>query len=292
MEALKNRKQRFGIELEMYLTNGDMPNHSRQNCPAIAKAKDYMKNNSLRGYKTTYDYSLRNTSIYSGAEIITRPVMLKSAKKKIADLNKLVTGTGAFFMETEGKFCGPVDCKKSVIENDGNYNGSTGLHIHFEMPKQGYSICDLFRLVNLHSENYEQICKLAWRKDSSRWAGSAKEHYKFEDFEDFNTFIHCMFNKYTGLNLANAYRKQGKRTIEFRYGHASLALDSKAMYRYINYLVELFDEAFTGEPTATIGRFEITELAVDRNGRSMVSIKDTRSGQTVEVSMPTNMKTW
>lgn len=299
---LRNQKQRCGIELEMYICNTikDKSHDSgyRGNLAAVRHAKDYLKETGKKGLSTVHDLSLRSNGIYTGAEIkFARPNMLKSAVKKIKDMESMVKDLSAFFMETEGEYCGPDEKTDMVISKDGNYNGSTGLHIHLEMPRQGYSAIDIIRLVAIHAENYEHICKLAWRKDSTRWAKSAKEEYLDSitaprHLENLSNKYNL--NKYTGLNLKNAYSSGSKRTIEFRYAHGSLASDSNAMIEYIAYLKKLYDEAFTGEPTTVFKGWLIKEVQVNRNGDSVIHAYDNAEGQGTPYvfRMCTNMKTW
>lgn len=258
---LKNATQRCGIELEMYVESKDSYTGGR-NLPSIRTTNEYLTNQKIKGFTSEADLSLRKYEHVQGVEVkFSRPTMLKSSIKKINDMCKMVSDLDASFMETEGKYIGDPKFADKIVQNDGNYNGSTGLHVHFEVPTE-FMATDFIRLINFHAQNYETICKLAWRKDNTRWAPSAQAHINSLSYNLIESnYVHIdSLGKYAGLNLSNLRNFNRKRTVEFRYGHASLALDKNAFIKYVEYLKDSWDKCFTGEPTAKLGDLFIEDV--------------------------------
>lgn len=252
---MSTSRQRCGIELEMYVPV-DNSNNSRRGLHSIASAKEFMAEKKIKGFTALHDYSLRNSQETQGVELkFSRPNMLKSAKKKIEQLCDIADGMKATFMETEGTYIGKRNTFNKVTRNDGGYNGSTGIHVHLEIPEK-FSALDFIRLIDFHYKNYDEICKMAWRKDSNRWAPRASDHldhvmriiregnrgYRPEEGEHINSL-----SKYQGLNLNNIRNTRSKKTVEFRYGAGALALNKDAFIDYVEYLKDSWDKCFTGE---------------------------------------------
>lgn len=251
---MSTSRQRCGIELEMYVPIEGRS--SGRNLASIDYANEFMAEKKIKGFTALRDWSLRNSNDTQGVELkFSRPNMLKSTKKKIEQLCDIAEGMKGTFMETEGTYIGKSDTFDKVTRNDGGYNGSTGIHVHLEIPN-AFSALDFIRLIEFHYKNYDEICKMAWRRDSNRWAPRASDHlnhvmriirhgnggYRPEDGEHIN----CM-NKYQGLNLNNVRNTRSKNTVEFRYGHGALALNKEAFIDYVEYLKDSWDKSFTGE---------------------------------------------
>lgn len=261
-----NSTLKCGMELEFY-TNTENGEH------AVDKVRDIMTKKNIKGFVVERDASLRSGSSWSGAEIIfASPTMLKSAVAKIQQMTEVVAHAKAFYMETEGVFSGPSYYNKLLPPSDGAYNGSTGLHIHFSAPKTNFNALDYLRLMLLHRDNYLEITKRAWRANSDRWAGSAKAHIAsiMECIQDnqYNIDIdQC--GKFKGLNLCNVKNQTGKKTVEFRYGSASLVLNQYVLTKYVSYMKQLWDLAFTNKPEL---HFEGYDLKIEDGSKDMVKI--------------------
>lgn len=278
--VLKASNQRCGIELEMYVKTSHIDNSNGRNQGVIV-AKEFMKENNVKGLTALRDLSLRSNCDTQGVELkFGRPNMLKSSLKKIDALCDMANKLNATFMETEGTFIGSKEAKEKTVCNDGNYNGSTGLHVHFEVPK-AFSALDFIRLIQFHTDNYNAICKMAWRENSHRWAGSAKDHLDYISHiiahgnnnsrwmgspEGYVACNHINnLNKYTGLNLRNTMSRTTKRTVEFRYGHGALALDKKAFVDYVEYLKTTWDDCFTGETEMDFQGYHLVDKSEAEN---------------------------
>jgi hypothetical protein len=264
---LSTSRQRCGIELEMYVPIDD--SHSGRGLASITHAKEFMKEKKIKGFTALRDWSLRNSQETQGVELkFSRPNMLKSTKKKIEQLCDIAEGMKATFMETEGTYIGKRNTYSKVTRNDGGYNGSTGIHVHLEIPEK-FSALDFIRLVQFHSDNYDEICKMAWRKDSNRWAPPASDHLSHITnlIENGNQgwrpeegdFLNSL-NKYQGLNLNNISNTRSKKTVEFRYGAGALALNKDAFIDYVEYLKASWDKCFTGETEMEFNGYTLKDV--------------------------------
>lgn len=186
-----------------------------------------------------------------------------------ASLSHLVETNLDCFSERcdEGTYLGKCD----NVDDD---MGCTGLHIHIGI-NHNYSVCDLIRLIQLTEKNHSIITQLAWR-DNREWASgsgcilSSLRNCCNEIIQGRRNELYICSGKSYGLNVDTNYEK----TVEFRYGHASLVTDKVHFEEYRKYIKSLVGRAFTGEQTVQMGDYTITEtsgLGINYNRRLKIS---------------------
>ena len=164
-------------------------------------------------------------------------------------------------------------------------DGETGLHIHFGLASHKLTNMDMLRLVINTQENIDEISRLAKRPAGGTWQRNVTQYTnllnKFINPKDISTSLDIPNTKYFGTSFAH---HAGKGTVEFRWGHASVAEDRQALSDYIDFLVNLINKSFTGSDSLEYNGVTIKEVSKDsdREGRTeysgsrLIAIKDNK----------------
>ena len=241
--SIWNSEQKIGIELEILSTTG------------VDGMKKYLDDNKISGFTYGRDGSLG----FNGVEVrFDKGVPLNELKGRIEELYKIANDTDGSLGTGFGTLHDNPHLPESVKASKGNilrYNnwGTTGLHIHFEIPTD-YHLFDILRLQHKLSLDKKKIDSLAWRT-SRQWSPhtTGKCATLTKNIKSNTRLLHLSRQKYSGMNIANLGSKK-MNTIEFRYGDALLMTDPVAFEAYITYLKTTMDNCFTGENVFKVGR--------------------------------------
>lgn len=253
--------QTIGIELEMYVNNRIKFRNTRgttttQDLIGYNGLTKWLTHKEIRGFHVVPDGSLGN----SGAEMkFDQGVPLCDANERIENMNKIATDPQlkAHFGFAKKGCLIPKDVRNELRTYNVEQQNSTGLHIHFGVPKT-FNCLDVLRLLMYMDKNHKSVCKLAWRK-SDKWARRPQRIIKSflnrcldKEFgagslsgSIYQLRPYFGWSKYEAVNLGNLTCKY--HTIEFRYADASLMTDLDAFYKYLAFLKDAFDKCFTGE---------------------------------------------
>lgn len=243
-----NPNQLVGIELELYCRDG------------VEGLQNYKNDNSLDQFKVTGDGSLDN----NGAEIkFANGVELSHTGEYIDILHTIACDNS--ILHTEFSKSSPENTYNNIYTGRKpitRLGGETGLHIHLGLPESVMAL-DIMRLVKNTTLNLQTIQEKAWRINN-RWAGTTMNHVSniHNSLQQISTGQQRVMSfadtKYQGLNLNNINRTR-LNTIEFRFGHAALLTDELAFNEYMNTILNIWNDSFTGEPSLEWGNATLTE---------------------------------
>lgn len=249
-------KHLMGIEVELYCIGGSVA------------VETYRKKHDMTLLEVTNDESLNeeielpdNDAYLSGAEIrFNKGIPRCEMHSELLNLQQIATAPelhphfGSEYETeddpTEYKYTGPCTNILSDV-------GDTGLHVHFDVPTN-YNVLDLLRLAININARMDDINRLAWR-EMSDWAQSPADWLTefISDLRiDYESHTDIIGGKGEGVNMYKIYNPDC-HTIEFRFAHASLITDLDAFDKYLQLLISIWDESFTGESTLEYEGFKL-----------------------------------
>lgn len=252
---LMEQSQKIGLEVEFY----DRPLYD-----AIRSGNhSFVKNAEINKIKVAGDASLGEGGLelkFDGGIPINKSF---DAVKFISDHIK--TSSDVEFQTDSANYLIPKKIKNNHVVNemhdnyefgDLSHGGTTGLHIHFEVPENATAL-DMLALADYTAKKDSEFRKRGWR-DSKIWAGHSNMHLSHFSYVLDNAFrggiysIELLDKKYMGVNFTNVGR--GLNTIEFRYADATLINDISAYKKYLKYCKSAMDKCMIGRENYTFKR--------------------------------------
>lgn len=255
-----------------------------------------------------HDQSIKNTfHICSDMSLRTGGVEIKFKNKQpICHAQNMIKALHTIALDDETSFRTNIYNKhipKEIIKSEPvtrREGGTTGLHVHCDIPMDTYSPLDVLYLLQKTTTDRNIINDLAWR-NSRQWASDSRAHTEHISAgligvklgrdnslrdpivgsgEAYTNMINLPKTKFIGVNLKNLMtRNTHKSTIEFRYGDAALMRHPEAFEKYLTYINDAMDESFVGRTTMAwnhtcilkwdpLEKYKMQNVKLERNGYS------------------------
>lgn len=266
---LLEQEQKIGVELEFY---------RKDLSPEIA---DKLVDNARKSrINVCGDASLGNGGVelkFNGGIPIKESMPVIKAMQHLAKGSVMKTDAGNDMIpEAVRKMYkmehAPSDYKFGQV--DEIEGGTTGLHIHFEVPEQA-TFLDHVALAVYSIKHDETFRNLAWR-NSKVWAKHSSEHldYLHDTTSHSDSYASLCDSKYMGVNMKNSGR--GLNTIEFRYGDSALIGNLSAFKKYMKFCKKAMDKCMIGRK----------EFSYTHNGIKIVLKQNDMKTLEVQKTMP------